>query len=82
MLMSDEIQRQISNVVEGSTGLKNLAITWVRKLKVPELSEKVDSIFRKEIYFCQKALFEIDSEIAAIKCLRRKLQNELFVGVK
>jgi len=82
MLMSDEIQRQISNVVEGSTGLKNLAITWIRKLKVPELSDKVDSIFMNEMLLSQKALFEIDSEIASMKSLRKQLQNDLFVGVK
>ena len=82
MLMSDEIQRQISNVVEGSTGLKNLAITWIRKLKVPELSDKVDSIFMNEILLSQKALFEIESEIASVRSLRKKLQNELFIGVK
>ena len=81
MLMSDEIQRQISNVVEGSTGLKNLAITWVRKLKVPGLSDKFDSKFMNEVNLFQKALFAIDSEIASMKSFRKKLQNELFEGV-
>jgi restriction endonuclease S subunit len=82
MLMSHDIQSQITNIVEGSTGLKNLAITWVRNLPVPGDSHDEALLFLAEVEFFKKAVESLDEEIRAVRQMRESLLNELFDGSK
>lgn len=77
MLMSRSIQNQITNVVEGSTGLKNLAITWVRELPIPSLSDSDIEIFMEQIAIFKEAVDSLDEEILKIRGLSFKLRNIL-----
>ena len=82
MLMSRDIQSQITNIVEGSTGLKNLAITWVRDLPVPGDSNQDASIFLSEVELFKKVVVKIDEEILMARQLRESILEELFGGEK
>ena len=65
------------NVVEGSTGLKNLAITWVRELPIPSLSDSDIEIFMEQIAIFKEAVDSLDEEILKIRGLSFKLRNIL-----
>ncbi len=41
VLQSPQVQRAITSATSGSTGLKNIAVTWLRRLEIPWPAERI-----------------------------------------
>jgi type I restriction enzyme S subunit len=78
MLMGDNIQKQITGVTSGSTGLKNLAITWVRKLSIPWADDPNREIISENCMRFEMAIKSIEEELRAITSLRSALYVEIW----
>ena len=79
-LSSEEIQERLSSVSEGTTGLGNLDIRYLRNLDVyfPEKEEQLTII--NILSKVDKAIAAVESSIAAAERLKKSLMQNLLTG--